>query len=108
MRVACVQLCSGDQPATNLNTVGRLLAEAAAQGGQLALLPENFAFMGGDGEAKRRFAAEAADSVLPFLADQARRHGLYLVGGSLLLPGAGEKLRNCSMVFGPDGACLAG
>ncbi len=108
MRIACLQLCSGDQPTANLNTVGRLLAEAAAQGVQLALLPENFAFMGGDTAAKRRFAAEEAETtVLPFLAQQARRHALYLVGGSLLLPGEGEKLRNCSPVFGPDGDCLS-
>lgn len=108
MRVACLQLCSGDQLATNLATASRLLAEAAAQGAQLALLPENFAFMGGDAEAKRQLAArEVPTIVLPFLAQEALRHGLYLIGGSVLLEGAGGKLRNSSPVFGPDGNCLA-
>jgi deaminated glutathione amidase len=108
MRAACLQLCSGDNLAANLDTVARLLGEAVDRGAQLALLPENFAFMGGDAGSKRRLAAEEIPStVLPFLADQARRHGLYLVGGSVLLEGEGGRLRNSSPVFGPDGSCLA-
>lgn len=108
MRVACLQLCSGDNPAVNLDTVSRLLQEAAAQGVQLALLPENFAFMGGDLERKRHFAGEEVPGiVLPFLAEAAARHRLYLVGGSLLRVGTADKLRNSSPVFGPDGRLLA-
>lgn len=108
MRVACLQLCSGDNPTANLDTVDRLLREAAGQGVQLALLPENFAFMGGDQQRKHRFAAEEAPTlVLPFLARQASRHRLYLVGGSVLLEDGAGKLRNSSLVFGPDGQPLA-
>lgn len=108
MRVACLQLCSGDNPAANLDTVARLLAAAADQGVQLALLPENFAFMGGDLERKRRFAREEVPSiVLPFLAAAASRHRLYLVGGSLLRQAPAGKLRNSCPVFDPDGRCLA-
>lgn len=108
MRVACLQLCSGDNVSANLDSVARLLAEAAEQGVELALLPENFAFMGGDLERKRRFASEEVpSSVLPFLAREASRHRLYLVGGSLLREGREGKLRNSCPVFGPDGSCLA-
>lgn len=108
MRVACLQLCSGDNPAANLATVARLLAAAADQGVELALLPENFAFMGGDLERKRHFASEEVPSlVLPFLAETASRHRLYLVGGSLLREGPAGKLRNSCPVFDPDGRCLA-
>ncbi len=108
MRVACLQLCSGDNLAANLNNVALLLDEAAVQGVELALLPENFALMSPDLERKRRFAAEeVAGIVVPFLETQVRRHGLYLVAGSLLFSGAEEKLRNRCLVFGPDGRCLA-
>lgn len=108
MRVACLQLCSGDNLAANLNSVAQLLAEAAEQGVELALLPENFALMSPDLQRKRQFAAEeAAGIVFPFLQTQVRRHGLYLVAGSLLVGGEEEKLRNRSPVFGPDGRCLA-
>lgn len=108
MRVACLQLCSGDNLAANLNSVALLLGEAAEQGVELALLPENFALMSPDLERKRRFATEEVTGiVVPFLETQVRRHSLYLVAGSLLFSGAEAKLRNRCLVFGPDGRCLA-
>ena len=45
MRVAALQMNSGPELATNLELAGRLLAEAAADGCELAVLPENFALM---------------------------------------------------------------
>lgn len=109
MRVACLQLCSGDNLAANLHSVAQLLAEAADQGVELALLPENFALMSPDLQRKRHFAAEEATGIVfPFLQTQVRRHGLYLVAGSLLVCGDEEKLRNRCPVFGPDGRVLAG
>lgn len=44
--VAAVQMTSGPDVAANLGTAERLLREAAAQGACVAVLPENFAFMG--------------------------------------------------------------
>jgi len=46
MSIAAVQMTSGDDVARNLQTAERLLREAAAGGASLAVLPENFAFMG--------------------------------------------------------------
>ncbi|WP_305041655.1 carbon-nitrogen hydrolase family protein [Geoalkalibacter sp.] len=108
MRVACVQMCSGAEVAVNLDAAATLLAEAAGQGARLALLPENFSFMSPDSSLKRGIAEEVGPAVvLPFLAEMARRHALYVVGGSLLLAGKEGKLRNACPVFAPDGSCLA-
>jgi deaminated glutathione amidase len=107
MRAACIQMCSGEDVAANLAVVARLLEEAAAKQVRLAVLPENFSFMHPDNALKHRIAAEVVPAmVLPFLVESARRHGLYLVGGSVLLTAPGGKLRNASPVYGPDGACL--
>ena len=46
MKVAALQMTSGLQVAANLATARRLLEAAAAAGARLAVLPENFAFMG--------------------------------------------------------------
>ena len=108
MRAACVQMCSGDDVSANLAVAGCRLEEAAAAGARLAVLPENFSFMHPDDGVKRRVAAEIVPAVvLPFLAEAAARHAMFVVGGSVLLTGAGGKLRNASPVFGPDGSWLA-
>ena len=46
VRVAAVQMNSGDSLQRNLGLAGRLLGEAADAGCALAVLPENFPFMG--------------------------------------------------------------
>jgi nitrilase len=48
---------SGPDVSTNLELAGRLLAEAAAEGCVLAVLPENFALMPKRGKDKARYAA---------------------------------------------------
>jgi len=108
MRVACLQLCSQDKVDDNLATVARLLQEAAGQGASLVVLPEMFPFMHPALERKEHFADKIAhQTVLPFLSDQACRHQLTIVGGSLLLPGEDQRLRNCCPVFSPDGNLVA-
>jgi nitrilase len=108
MRVACVQICSSDDLTANLKLVDRLLAEAAGQGVKLAVLPENFAFMGADPQARRRLGEELSIStVLPFLSESAARHALHIVGGSVLMAGSGGRLRNACPVFEPNGSCIA-
>lgn len=109
MRVACVQMCSGDEVSANLKQASALLSMASRQEAHLALLPENFSFMCMDEAEKRRVAESVDDSrVMTFLAEEARRLGMYIIGGTVTLktekaPG----LYNACPVFAPDGACLA-
>src|SRR5438067_6050169 len=46
MRVAVVQMNSGEDKAQNLSTAERLLLEAAERGAELAVLPELFTYLG--------------------------------------------------------------
>jgi nitrilase len=72
--------------ARNLAVAGELLRQAKAQGAVVAALPENFAFMG-RGEADKLAVAETHGSgpIQAFLAEQARMHGLWIVGGTFPL-----------------------
>lgn len=109
MLAACVQMCSGTDVHANLTTAAKLLNDAARLGAGLAVLPENFAFMSGSEQDKRAVAEDGDNSrILAFLSGQAKRHGMYIVGGTLALktdvqPG----LRNASPFFSPAGDCLA-
>jgi len=85
-KVAAIQMVSGADVQRNLAEAEGLLAQAAASGARLAVLPENFAFMG-DGDAAKLAIAETpgAGPIQEFLSTQARRHGLWLLGGTLPL-----------------------
>ncbi|MDO8788654.1 MAG: carbon-nitrogen hydrolase family protein [Sulfuritalea sp.] len=109
MKIAAVQMISGPDVAPNLATAGRLIAEAATAGAQLIALPEYFPLIGAtDAD---RLAAREVDGHGPiqdFLADAARRHGLWLVGGSIpLMAQNPAKLRNACLVFDPRGQRVA-
>ena len=84
LRVSALQMVSGADLDANLAVAAELLARAAAAGATLAVLPENFAFMGRR-EADRLTAAEAPEDgpIQAFLAAQAREHGLWVVGGTI-------------------------
>lgn len=108
LRVGCVQMCSGDDRLHNLATAERMLEAAASEGVRLAVLPENFSFMSQSDEARYAAAEFPDDSwVLGFLSEQAERHRMHVVGGSVLLRQQGsERLRNACPVFSPDGKLL--
>lgn len=84
--MAAVQMVSGPDVAGNLAATADLLAQAADRGARLAVLPENFALMGqreGDKLAVREVEGEGP--IQAFLAEQAARHRLWLVGGTIPL-----------------------
>jgi nitrilase len=86
MRVAALQMNSGPELATNLELAAGLLAEAAADGCDLAVLPENFALMPERGRDKAQYAEEPGQGpVQDFLAAAAAKHGLWIVAGSMPL-----------------------
>jgi nitrilase len=75
---------SGPDVDANLELAGHLLAEASADGCRLAVLPENFALMPRRGRDKANIAEQAGDGpIQSFLAEAARNHGLWIVGGSM-------------------------
>jgi len=84
VRIAAIQMNSGDEVATNLRRARRYLAAAAADGAKLAVLPENFAFMGQrDSERVALAEPDGAGPLQDFLAGVAAELGLWIVGGTL-------------------------
>jgi len=109
VKVAALQMTSGMQVAANLATAGRLLQVAAGAGARLAVLPENFAFMGQHERDKRAIAEDDGDGpAQEFIATQARALGLTIIAGTLALRVPGEtRVAAASLVYGPDGVRLA-
>lgn len=112
IRIAAVQMISAPEVAPNLAAAARLIAAAADQGAQLVALPEYFPIIGGSDA--DRLAVREPDGAGPlqdFLAEQAARHGLWLVGGSIpLMPPtahAPDKLLNSCLVYDPQGRRVA-
>lgn len=108
-RVAAVQMASGPHVEANLEEAARLIGEAAEAGAELVVLPENFAIMGYQDTDKLKHAEPDGDGpIQAFLADQARRHRIVLVGGTIPLQGESpERIRPAATVYGPDGRRLA-
>jgi deaminated glutathione amidase len=109
MQVAAIQMTSGPEVAANLGQARALLEEAAARGARLAALPENFSFMGLQDADKRAVAESAgAGPVQDFLAAEARRLRLWIVGGTVpLISGADGRVAAASLVYDSDGVCVA-
>jgi nitrilase len=109
LAVAAVQMVSTPQLEENLDSAGLLIEKAAAAGAQLIGLPEYFCFMGHKDRDKIAIReSDGAGPIQEFLAAQARRHGVYLVGGTLPLACPDpERVFNTSMAYGPDGGRLA-
>jgi predicted amidohydrolase len=108
IRVACVQLTSRDDKASNLEAAERLVARAASTGADIVVLPEKWNAIGG--VAVLRAAAEPLDGgeSVEAMAGWARTHGITLVGGSITERREGrEKLSNTSVAFDPDGTVVA-
>ena len=109
VKLAAIQTISGPDVAANLADVERLLAEAAAQGVKMALLPEYFACISADESAKLEIREEDGTGPLQtFLADAARRHGLWIIGGTIpLVASDAQHVRNSTLVFDDKGQRVA-
>ncbi len=109
LRVAAVQMISGSHVDQNLEQARPLIAEAVGKGARLVLLPEYFGVLG----------ARATDKVLAreyegsgpqqdFLAGEARRHRIWLIGGTVPLACEDPtRVRSACVVYGPDGERIA-
>ena len=108
-RVAAIQMTSGADVGRNLDAARTLLRGARQQDASVAVLPENFAFMG-RGEAAKLAIAEDPGSgpIQAFLADAARQHGLWVVGGTLPIKVPGEaRVAAACLVFDAEGRQVA-
>jgi nitrilase len=108
-RVAAVQMVSAGDVAANLAQADPLIAQAVDAGAQLVVLPEYFGIIGA--RASDKVAAREADGDGPqqaFLQEQARRHGIWLAGGSVPIACTDpQRVRSACLVYGPGGERVA-
>lgn len=103
--VAAVQMTSTDSVTDNLERAEALIAAAAERGARLAVLPENFALMPVSSRHKTEIAEIPGEGPLQdFLAATAKRHGLWIVAGSLPLKSPDpRRTYGASIVYDADG-----
>lgn len=105
-KAAALQMVSSTSVADNLATAARLVAQAAAEGAQLVVLPEYFCLMGrADGDKVRIREAFGEGDIQQRLAAMAREHGVWLVGGTVPLScDVADKVFNTLLLYAPDGS----
>jgi nitrilase len=108
-RIAAIQMVSGPELEPNLEAAGRLIAEAAAAGARLAALPENFYVIGRhEGDKVKLREADGKGPVQNFLSEVARRHRLWIVGGTAPISSSDEKrVRGACLVYDDTGRRVA-
>lgn len=107
--VAALQMASGPHVDANLREAARLLEIAASQGAKLAALPEYFPIMGMHEQDKVRVReADGTGPIQDFLSASARKHAMWIVGGSMPLEASvPHKVRNTTLVYDDTGKRVA-
>ncbi len=112
MTIACfaaIQMTSGVDVGANLQAAAKHIDTAVSNGAQLVVLPENFAAMGRK-EADRCVLAEGDGSglVQDFLAQQAERNRIWIVGGTVpIVSDDPARPTSSTLVFAADGQRVA-
>ncbi|MEY4564077.1 MAG: hypothetical protein RLZZ618_3354 [Pseudomonadota bacterium] len=109
MLIAAVQMVSTPHVERNVERALALISEAAALGAKLVALPEYFCLMGLNDRDKLAIAETPDDGPIQrALAEAARQHGVWLIGGTLPLRTADpERVTNTTQVYAPDGTRAA-
>ena len=109
MKVAAIQMIAGSNVDDNLSQARDLLAQAANQGAELAVLPEYFCLIGAKDSDKLAIAESFGEGkIQSFLSQIARELGIWLVGGTIPLRSVDPaRVRNSTLVFSPDGECVS-
>lgn len=105
---ACIQMCSGRDPQSNLTVASRLVRQAAGDGADLIMTPEmtNIIDSPRSAVAAKVQAEEDCVAVARF-AELAMETGRYILAGSLGVQAGNGKLANRSLMFAPDGTVMA-
>lgn len=108
-KVAAIQMASGPNVNANLLEAERLIAQAVEVGAGLVVLPENFAIMGLTEQDKVKVREKSGEGPMQeFLALQALKHGIWLVGGTVPLEAEDDnKVRASCLLFNDKGELAA-
>lgn len=108
-KVSAIQMVSGTSVQANLDKAAELIAQAAAQGARLVVLPEYFCFLGRRDPEKLAFMETPGQGpIQSFLSEAARKHGIWLLGGTLPLQSEDpDRIYNAMLVYDPQGTQVA-
>lgn len=98
VRIAVVQMNSAADVATNLVGARQSIEDAAADGAELVVLPENFAAMGADDGFRVTLAEpDGSGPIQDFLAERSATLGVWIVGGTMpiVAPDAARPTATC-------------
>lgn len=108
-KVAAIQMCSTHDVDENLATASQLISQAAQQGAEFVVLPENFAIIGLlDTDKLKVKEAFGHGKIQDFLAQQAKQNHIWLVGGTIPIASShSNRARAASLMFDASGNCVA-
>jgi predicted amidohydrolase len=102
--IAALQMCSGTDPVRNVETMRRLVREAAAKGAVYVQTPEMTGALQRDRAGLREILrSEADDLVVATAAELAAELGIHIHVGSTAIALADGKVANRGFLFGPNG-----
>lgn len=108
LRAALVQVNAGPEILPNLETAGRLVRNAVADGAQLVCLPENVSLMAqGRDKILARVKPEESHPGVPFFRDLARDTGAWIMTGTLGCLLEDGRVANRAFVIAPTGDIVA-
>ncbi|MFT4060680.1 MAG: carbon-nitrogen hydrolase family protein [Legionella sp.] len=107
-RVSLVQMVSSANVADNLQQAEQLLIKAREEGAQLALLPENFAFMGRNEIDKLQVGEVYGQGpIQEKISTLAKQLGLWIIAGTMPIKANNSKVRASCLVYDEHGLCVA-
>ena len=107
LNVAVLQMNSKADKQENIVDALALIDRAAATGARLVALPEVWPYLGPD-DANREHAETVPGPITDLLAERARRHGIYIHGGSIYETRPGDPgMYNTAVVIDPQGEIIA-
>ncbi len=109
VKVAGIQMASSPNVSFNLIEAERLINIAAEQGAKIIALPEYFPMMGiSDTDKVDVREEEGKGPIQKFLSKMAKKHKVWLIGGTVpLSTKAPNKIRNSCLVFNDKGEQIA-
>jgi len=107
--VVAIQMASGPNVNANLLEAERLINNAVTEGAQLVVLPENFALMGHKETDKLAIKEQpGVGEIQDFLSQQAKKHAIWIVGGSIPMASDDEnRIRSACILFDDQGEQIA-
>jgi deaminated glutathione amidase len=108
-KVAAIQMTSSHAVAENLASAEALLRQAKDAGALVACLPENFSFIGLKDADKLEVAEpDGAGPVQAFLSDTARKLGMWILGGTIVIRTRdANRVANSSLLIDAQGKRVA-